>query len=83
MTTPTLCTTPIAVAIHRPGDNPIFGESSILVAVDDEAAGPFIALTANSADGESTMRLDPDELEQIVVVARELVDGMNKAEAKP
>ena len=69
-------TTPIKVAVHRRGDNPIFGECATHVSVDDEAAGPFIVLESN-AGHESGLRIDPDELEAVVVAARQLIAGLS------
>ena len=67
--------TPIKVAVHRKDDNPIFGENVIHVSVDDEAAGAFIVLESN-AGHEDGLRIDPDELEAVVVAARKLIAGL-------
>ena len=67
--------TPITVAVHRKDDNPVFGESVIHVSVADEAAGAFIVLQSNEryADG---LRINPEELETVVVAARQLIAGL-------
>ena len=58
------------VAIHRDGDNPVFGESAISVRLDDEAGGPFLAV---SQDG-ITLRFDYDELVEICDAAKWLLE---------
>lgn len=66
--------TPIGIAIHVDGQSPIFGESTTHVLVDDEAGGLYIVLRQMHDDikpGE--VRLDMDELEEVVRAARRLM----------
>lgn len=71
--------TPVAVAVHRRGESPIFGEATIRVEVDDEAAGPFIVLTSNDpANDQGGIRIDSEELDVIVRAAKWLLSGMPK-----
>jgi len=66
--------TPIAVAVHIQGESPVFGDSSTQVLVDDEAGGPFIVLRqCNSSTKPGEVRLDMDELELVIRVARRLM----------
>jgi hypothetical protein len=69
-----LLTTTVAVSVHRASDDPIFGESVLMVSVDNTAGGPFIVVKSNE-DNETanTVRMDLDELEAVVVAARKLV----------
>jgi hypothetical protein len=54
--------------------SPLFSEKAVIVTVEDEAGGPFILI--NTASGDSChgeVRLDPEELDEVVAVARELI----------
>lgn len=67
-----LIITPIKFSIHRQGDNPIFGEQVITIAIEDEAAGPFFVVESNQpGDG---VRIDADELELLVKAGRKLME---------
>ena len=72
---PGIVTTPIAVSVHRAGDNPLFGESAIRVALDDEAGGPFLVLSNTDPSADGGTRVDLCELEAVLVAARQLVAG--------
>jgi hypothetical protein len=55
--------------------SPLFSEKAVIVTVEDEAGGPFILI--NTASGDSChgeVRLDPQELEEVVEVAKMLVN---------
>ena len=66
--------TPITTAVHFAEDNPIFGESSTHVTIDDEAGGPFIILKqCHDYIKPGEVRLDMEELELICKVARKMV----------
>lgn len=65
----------IAAAVHRVGDNPIINECSTTVTICDEAAGAFISLTDSEG---TTIKLDPDELEIIVEVARKMLNDFSE-----
>lgn len=73
--------TPLSTSIHRPGQNPIFGECSTHVTVDDDAGGPFIVLRQcddNIKPGK--VRLDMEELEAVLKAARKLMKAHLKVE---
>ena len=70
-------TTYIAAVVHRVGDNPIINEGSTTVRLCDEAGGAFISLT--DSQGE-TIKLDPEELEMVVEVARNMLKAFHEAE---
>ena len=65
----------LSVAIHRPCDNPIYGECVTTVRVEDEAGGAFIAIRQNERPGvaEGEIWLDSEELELIVNEARRML----------
>lgn len=48
---PTVKTTPTRYAIHYEDESPIFGESTIHVSIDDEAAGPYLVIESTNPDG--------------------------------
>lgn len=71
--------TPLKLAVHRVGVNPVFGESVFTVEVDDEGSGPYVILTANDGiDAETGLRIDLDELEAVTDAARALIEGVLK-----
>ena len=63
--------TTTAVAIHPQGVSPIYGEGITRLELDDEGGGPFLLLRQE----DQTLRMDLEELEAIVVAARELIAG--------
>ena len=55
--------------------SPLFSEKAVVVTVEDEAGGPFILI--NTASGDSRIgevRLDFEELKEVVAVAKMLVN---------
>jgi hypothetical protein len=65
--------------IITPADDtvsPLFSEKAVIVTVEDEAGGPFILIDTTSEDGYGggKIRLDFEELEEVVEVARELIN---------
>ena len=55
--------------------SPLFSEKAVIVTVEDEAGGPFILINTTSGDScHGEVRLDPQELEVVVEVARELIN---------
>lgn len=73
----------IGIAVHPAGENPIYGEASTHVILDDEAAGPFIVLR-QMFDGitPGEVRLDSDELAAVYEAAKRLITGESDAEGK-
>jgi len=54
--------------------SPLFSERAVIVTVEDEAGGPFILINTTSGDScKGDVRLDLEELEEVVEVARELI----------
>lgn len=71
----TLMMTTTAISVHRKGDSPVFGESVTVVALDDEAAGPYITLEQYpDTVKEAKIKLEIDELEMILKAAKQLMD---------
>lgn len=66
--------TPLSVAVHYKGESPHFGESTIVVSTDDEAAEPFIVLRSYEEKlDEGHIRVDMAQLELIVKESRKLI----------
>lgn len=63
--------TPIAVSIHRENEHPLFGEGVIHLKLEDEAGGFFFTVSQE----EGSMRIDCDEIKQLVIAAKFLLDG--------
>lgn len=74
--------TSIEVSVHRAQDNPIFGEGTTKVRVEDEGGGSFIVLTQTSEESEGKLRFDLDELECVVKVAKELIANYPQKDVK-
>jgi hypothetical protein len=78
-TTMSVVLTPAAALAS--GTSPLFAEQSTVVTVVDEAGGPFLEI--KNVEDAAKIRLDLEELEAVVVVARELVSQASLAEVKP
>lgn len=70
----------LKVSVHIKGVNPVYGENITHVSVDDECGGGFIVLEQYDDDIKPGMvRVNMDELEAIVKVARDLIADYEKA----
>ena len=55
--------------------SPLFSEKAVIVTVEDEAGGPFILINTASGDGgDGEVRLDLEELDEVVAVAKMLIN---------
>lgn len=67
-------TTPMAISVHLAYENPVYGECSTMVAVDDEAGGAFIVIKQSDDQAAiGTVRMDLEQLEAVVAAARKLI----------
>ncbi len=70
-------TTITEIAIHEQGDNPIFGEMTTHVRLNDEGAGLFIELEQKGGNiriaGQRILLIDEDELDSIYKTAKMLL----------
>jgi len=71
---------PIKYSVFPDNSNPIFGEGTTHISIDDEAAGGFIVLTQFPDEGEQKIRLDIAELEKIVEIAKNMMAEYDKYE---
>ena len=62
-------TTITQVTIHKADESAVFGESATRVKLEDEGAGGYLVI--EQEDG--SIRVDPEELELIIVEARKLM----------
>jgi hypothetical protein len=63
--------------IITPADDtvsPIYSEKAVIVTVEDEAGGPFITLSTQDDGMAGVLRLDPEELDEVVAVAKMLMN---------
>jgi len=67
----------LSAAVHLAGDNQIINEQSTTVRICDEAGGAFVSLTDSEG---TTIRLDPEELEMVVKVARNMLNAFHETE---
>ena len=70
----TIKTSAIKKAIYVDGNNPISGDVEVLVSVEDEGCGAFIVIETVDDEG-GKIRIDLDELEAVLVAAREMIAG--------
>jgi hypothetical protein len=55
--------------------SPLFSERAVIVTVEDEAGGPFILINTTSGDScHGEVRLDLEELDEVVAVAKMLIN---------
>ena len=73
----TIKTSCIKKAIYVDGNNPISGDVEVLVSVEDEGCGAFIVIETVDYDNDDCgkIRIDLDELEAVLVAAREMMAG--------
>ena len=69
----------LKVAIHPKDANPVFGVGVTHVSIEDEAAGGFILLTQHNERPEGVLAFDIEELEEIWLVAKEMMEAYEKA----
>ena len=60
-----------SINIYREGHHPIFGDGVIEVSLEDEAGGFFLMIKSNEMSEE--LRIDYDELKQVLIVADSLM----------
>lgn len=73
---------PIKHAVFYKGSNPIFGEGTTHISIDDEAAGGYIVLEQFPDEGEQKIKLDIAELEKIVEIAKTMLAEYEKHESQ-
>lgn len=60
-------TTPIAVSIHPADENPLFGDNTVMVFIEDAGAGPFVSIEGTKGDAaRGEIAIDIDQLRLIV-----------------
>jgi hypothetical protein len=64
---------PIKYSVFPDNSNPIFGEGTTHISIDDDAAGGYIVLEQFPDEGEQNIRLDIAELEKIIEIAKNMM----------
>ena len=76
---------PTSYSVFHKDENPIFGEYSTHVEIDDEAAGGFVVLKQYTDEGNMTIKLDKEELEEVFRLSNKLLaayDAITKEQEK-
>lgn len=63
--------TPIAVAIHRDTEHPLFGEGVIHLKLEDDAGGYYFIVSQEGVE----FKIDFEEIKQLVVAGKFLLNG--------
>lgn len=64
--------TPVALAIHKEGESPIYSESAIQLSLQDLGGGYFFQITQDS----DKLEVELDELKKCVAAAEFLLNGV-------
>ncbi len=67
--------TPVAMAVHRPGTNPIIGEDALRIELADEGGGPFFLITSADMLKDRSLRVDYEELGALLEAAKRLMEA--------
>ena len=71
-------TTITRISIHPENVNPVYGEGVTHVCIEDEGAGPFLALSQIGDDKLECIKIDMEELELITAEAKKLIGQFPK-----
>ena len=63
----------IKISIHPENVHPVYGEGVTHVCIQDEGAGPFLALSQVGEEKLECVRVDMEELEMITAEAKKLI----------
>ena len=66
-------TIPLKYSVFYKDVNPIFGEQTTHISIDDDAAGAFVVLEQCTDEGQQTIRLDLPEFEELLRLATKLI----------
>ena len=69
---------PIKIAICPESENPIFGEQTTTISIDDEGAGPFIVIEQYPNRQTNKISFDIKELVVVMEEATKLFDNYNE-----
>ena len=68
-----LKTAVIATSIYRDGDSPLFGNTAIKVALEDEAAGAFLVISQESEEHTGKIIVELEELRAVLATAEKMI----------
>lgn len=66
-------TIPLKYSVFPEKENPIFGEFSTHISIEDEAAGGYIVIEQFPDEGKQTIKLELPELEELLRLANKLM----------
>ena len=61
-----------SITIHRKEDSPVFGDSAIVVEMQDEAAGVFFKVSQCTEENQGYVMLEVGEIEAILRAAKRM-----------
>jgi len=64
---------PVKYSVFLDNSNPIFGEGTTHISIDDDTAGGYIVIEQFPDDGPQKIKLDLPELEEILRLANKLM----------
>ena len=64
----------LAVSLHDEKEHPLFGDVT-RITIEDEDGGGYIKLVQPAYNNEPGCRLNIDELEEVLVIAREMISA--------
>lgn len=71
--------TTLEISIHPENENPVFGNGSTLIRMDDDGAGSYLVIKQETDDyGSNEIRLDFEEVEKLVEAVNILKKGRVK-----
>lgn len=69
------------ITLHHAGDSPVFGNSCTTVTLDDESGGWFLRIEQESDQHMGSIRVELDELRELLKIAEQLMAQETPADA--
>ncbi len=67
----------ITISVHPEGVNPVFGEGSTHISLNDEGGGVFLQMSQSDDNSENgVVRFDPDEWDEINAAVKTLLNNV-------
>jgi hypothetical protein len=67
----------LSYVVH-PSDKPVFDESATVVKIEDEGAGEFIEISQCPDEGSQSIRINPEEWNDIKKAVEDLLNDIAK-----
>ena len=72
--------TPVTVAVHPVGENPVFSEQAVHVSISDDGGGPFLTLMQYDSTMVGEIKVGFDGFDALVDAVTLLKAGMDKVD---